>query len=324
VKPPRRRFLYLATCTAALPVVSCIARAQTYPMQQVRIIVGFAPGGPTDVMARLLAASMSERLGQPFIVENRPGADGNIATEAVVRSPADGYTLLLVNSSNAINATLYDKLNFDFIRDIAPVASFCLESSVMVVGQSVVASVPALITFAKSNPGQLSMASGGIGTGSHLAFELFKMLTGVNLTHVPYRGLGPALVDLLAGKVQILFAPLSAALPHIRSAKLRALAVTTDTRSEALPDVPTVNEFLPGYEASQWYGAGVPKATPTEIIRKLNQEVNTALADPRLKMRLAELGVTVLSSSPAQFGTRITDETEKWGRVIRFANIKAR
>jgi len=301
-----------------------MARAQTYPTRPVRIIVGFAPGGPTDVVARLIGQWLSERLGQPFVIENRPGGGSNIATATVVQAPADGYTLLLVTASNAINATFYDKLGFNFIRDIAPVASISREPNVMVVHPSVAAaSVPEFIAFAKANPGRLNMASGGIGTGSHLAGELFKMLTRVNLTHVPYRGVAPALTDLTAGGVQVLFAPMSPSIPLIKASKLRALAVTADTRSQALLDLPTVSEFVPGYEPSQWHGVGAPKATPTEIIGKLSQEVKAALADPKFKTRLADLGVTAWPGSPAEFGRYITDETEKWGMVIRFANIKA-
>jgi len=289
----------------------------------VRIVVGFAAGGPTDIIARLIGQWLSERLGQQFIVENRPGAGGNIGTETVVRAPADGYTLLLVNAANAVNATLYDNLSFNFVRDLAPVASVSREPNVMVVHPSVAAaSVPEFIAFAKANPGRLNMASGGIGTGNHLAGELFKMLMGVKLTHVPYRGVAPALTDLIAGQVQIQFTTMSASIPFVKAGKLRALAVTTETRSEALPDLPTVSEFVPGYEASQWCGVGAPKATPAEIIGKLNQEVNAALADPKIKTRFAELGVTVLTGSPADFGRDIADETEKWGKVIRFLNIK--
>jgi len=289
-----------------------------------RIIVGFAPGGAADIMARLMGQWLSERLGQQFVIENRPGAAGNIATEAAVRSPSDGYTLLLVNSVNAINATLYDKLNFDLIRDIAPVASIHREPNVMEVNPSVpVKTVPEFITYAKANPGKIDMASAGIGSMSHVSGELFKMMTGVSLVHVPYRGAGPALVDLLGGQVQVSFSTMSSSIEYVRAGKLRALAVTTATRSPVLPDIPTVNEFVPGYESSFWTGIGAPKNTPAEIVDKLNKEINAALADPKMKARLAELGATALPGSPTEFGKLIADETEKWGKVVRTANIKA-
>ena len=286
-------------------------------------IVGFAAGGAPDILARLMGQWLSERLGQPFVIENRPGAGSNIATEAVVRAPPDGYTLLLVSPANAINATLYDKLNFNFIRDIAPVAGIIREPHVMVVNPSVPAkTVPEFIAYAKANPGKLNMASAGNGTAAHVAGELFKMMTGVDMVHVPYRGAAPALTDLLGGQVQVMFAAMPASIEYIRAGKLRALAVTTATRSEALPDIPTVGEFVPGYEASAWFGVGAPKNTPAEIIDKLNKEINAALADPKIKARLADLGGTVLPGSPADFGKLIADETEKWGKVIRAANIK--
>ena len=323
MKLPRRRFLHLAAGAAVLPAVSRVARAQAYPTRPVRIIVGFAPGGATDIMARLIGQWLSERLGQQFVVENRPGAAGNIATEAVVRSASDGYTLLLAHSVNAINATFYDKLNFDFIRDIAPVASIHREPNVMEVNPSVpVKTVPEFISHAKANPGRINMASAGNGSTSHLGGEWFKMMTGVNLVHVPYRGAGPALVDLLGGQVQVMFPTMSSSIEYIRAGKLRVLAVTTATRSPALPDVPTVNEFVPGYEASFWTGIGAPKNTPAEIVDKLNKEINAALADPKMKARLAELGSTALPGSPADFGKLIVDETEKWAKVVKFANIK--
>ena len=323
MKLPRRNFLHLAAGAAALPVVSRIARAQTYPTRPVRIIIGFAAGGPADIVARLIAQWLSERLGQPFVIENRPGAGTNIATEAVVNAPADGYTLLLVHAANAINATLYDKLNFNFIRDIVPVASLMRAPTVLEVNPSVPAkTVPEFIAYAKANPGKLIMASGGIGAPSHVFGELFKFMTGVNLVHVPYRGAAPAVTDLLAGQVQVFFDPMPNSMGYIRAGKLRPLAITTATRSEALPDVPTVSEFVPGYEASFWFGVGAPKATPADIVDKLNKEVNAALDDPKMKARLADLGGTVLLGSPADFGKHIAEETEKWAKVIRAANIK--
>jgi tripartite-type tricarboxylate transporter receptor subunit TctC len=324
MKLPRRQFLHLAAGAAALPAVSRIARAQSYPTRPARIIVGFAPGGAADIMARLMGQWLSERLGQQFVIENRPGAGGNIATEAAVRSPPDGYTLLLVNSVNAINATLYDKLNFDLIRDIAPVASIHREPNVMEVNPSVpVKTVPEFITYAKANPGKIDMASAGIGSMSHVSGELFKMMTGVSLVHVPYRGAGPALVDLLGGQVQVSFSTMSSSIEYVRAGKLRALAVTTATRSPVLPDIPTVHEFVPGYESSFWTGIGAPKNTPAEIVDKLNKEINAALADHKIKARLADLGSTPVAGSATDFGKLIADETEKWGKVIRAANIKA-
>jgi len=324
MKLPRRNFLHLAACAAALPAVSRIAWAQAYPTRPVRIIVPFAPAGSTDIVARLMGQWLSERLGQQFVIENRPGGGGNIGTEAVVRAPADGYTLLMVGGWNAINATLYDKLSFNFIRDIAPVAGINREPYVIAVHPSVPAkSVPEFIAYAKANPGKVSMASAGIGTPGHVSGELFKMMAGVNVVHVPYRGAAPALADLLAGQVQVYFAPTAASIEYIRAGKLRALAVTTATRSEALPDLPTVGEFVPGYETSNWWGVGIPKNTPAEIVEKLNKEINASLADPSIKARLADLGGDVLTLSPADFGKLIADETEKWGKVIRAANMKA-
>jgi tripartite-type tricarboxylate transporter receptor subunit TctC len=323
MKLPRRTFLCLATGAAALPVVSRVARAQTYPTRPVRWVVAAGAGSTADIVVRLMGQWLSERLGQPFVVEHRPGAGANIGTEAVVRAPADGYTLLLVNPANAINATLYDKLNFNFIRDIAPVAGLIRGPFVMLVNPSFPANtVPEFIAYAKAHPGTINFASGGTGFASHLAGELFKAMTGVNMVHVPYRGQAPAMTDLLAGQVQVMFDPVVSSIAHIRAGKLRPLAVTTSTRSEALPDIPTVGEFLPGYEASVWFGAGVPKNTPTEIVDRLNKEINDALADPKIKARLADLGGTVLPGSPADFGKLIADETEKWGKVIRAANIK--
>jgi tripartite-type tricarboxylate transporter receptor subunit TctC len=323
MKLPRRSFLHLAAGAAALPAVSRFAWAQTYPTRPVRIIVGFAAGGPNDILARLVGQWLSERFGQPFVIENRPGAGSNIATEAVVRAPPDGYSLLLVGTPNAINATLYDNLNFNFIRDIAPVASFIRGALVMVVHPSVPAkTVPEFIAFAKANPSKLSYGSGGIGGITHITPELFKMMAGVDLLHVPYRGVAPALTDLLGGQVQVLFGNPAQSMGYIRAGELRALAITTVTRSEALPDLPTVGEFVPGYEASSIFGFGAPKNTPAEIIDKLNKQINAALADPKFKARLADLDGTVLGGSPADFGKLIADETEKWGKVIRTANIK--
>jgi tripartite-type tricarboxylate transporter receptor subunit TctC len=323
MKLPRRQFLHLAAGAAALPAVSSIAFAQAYPTRPVRIIVGFAAGGPADILARLMGQWLSERLGQPFVIENRPGGGGNIGTEAVVKAPPDGYTLLLAATANAINATLYDKLNFNFISDIAPVAAISRYTFVMVVHPSMpTKTVPEFIAYAKANPGKINMASGGIAA-LHVFGELFKMMTGVNLVHVPYRGQGPALADLLAGQVHVMFPNIVVSIENIRAGRLRALAVTGATRSEALPDIPTVSEFVPGYEASGWSGFGSPKSTPTEVIDKLNREINTALADPKIKARLADLGGTPLVGSPADFGKLIADDTEKWARVIRAANIKA-
>jgi tripartite-type tricarboxylate transporter receptor subunit TctC len=319
MKLPRRNFLYLAAGAAA----PRFAWAQAYPTRPVHIVVGFAPAGGVDIMARLIGQWLSERLGQQFVIENRPGAASNIGTEMVVNAPPDGYTLLVATSVNAINATLYNKLNFNFIRDIAPVAGIAREPFAMEVHPSVsVKTVPEFITHAKANPGKINMASAGIGSASHITGELFNMMTGVNLVNVPYRGAGPALVDLLGGQVQVMFASMPSSIGYIRAGRLRALAVTTATRSDALPDIPTVGEFLPSYEASIWYCVGVPTGTPAEIIGKLNKEINTALADPMFKARLADMGGSALSGSPADFGRLIADDTEKWGKVIRAANIK--
>jgi tripartite-type tricarboxylate transporter receptor subunit TctC len=324
MKLPRRQFLHLAAGAAALPAVSRIARAQAYPLRPVTLVAGFAPGGGVDIAARLIGQLLSERLGQQFVIENRPGASSNIATEAVVRAPADGYTLLMVGSWNTINATLYDKLNFNFTRDIAPVASVMRYPYVMVVNPSLpTKSVPEFIAYAKANPGKINMASPGTGTGPHIAGELFKMMAGVDMVHVPYRGAALALSDLLGGQVQVQFASMPSSIQYIRAGQLRALAVVTATRADALPDIPTVAEFVPGYEASSWYGVGAPKATPAEIIDKLNKEINTGLADPKMKARLADLGGDVLALSPADFGKLIADEMEKWGKLIRALNIKA-
>src|SRR5262245_48263717 len=324
MKLPRRQFLHLAAGAATLPALSRISWAQAYPARPVRIIVGFAPGGGVDIIARLIGQWLSERLGQQFIIENRQGAGTNIATEVVVRAPPDGYTLLLVNAANSFTATLYDKLNFNFIRDIAPVAGIMAASSVMMVHPSVPAkTVPEFIAYAKANPGKINMGSGGVGSPSHVAGELFKMMAGVDLVHVPYRGIAPALTDLMAGQLQVYFGALTSSIEYIKAGRLRALAVTTAKRSEALPDLPTVSEFVPGYEASQWYGLGVAKNAPTEIIDRLNKEINVALADPNMKTRLADLGGTVLAGSPAEFGKLIVEATEEWGKVIKSTGIKA-
>ena len=322
--PHRRQFLHLVAGAAALPAVSRIVSAQAYPARPVRIVVGFAPGGGADINARLIGQWLSERLGQQFVIENRPGASGNIATEAVVRAPPDGYTLLVTPSSAAINATVYNKLSFNFIRDIAPVAGVFRGPYVMVVNPSVpTKTVPELIAYAKANPRKLNMASPGTGTGPHIAGELFKMMAGVDMVHVPYRGAGPSLTNLIGGQVQVTFESTPASIGYIRAGTLRALAVTTTKRSEALPDIPTVAEFVPGYEASTWYGVCAPKATPAEIVDKLYKEINAALVNPNMKVRLTDLGGDVLALSPANFGKFIADETEKWGNVIRALNIKA-
>jgi tripartite-type tricarboxylate transporter receptor subunit TctC len=324
MKRLRRQFLRLAAGAAALPAVSRIAQAQTYPTRPVRLIVAVAAGGGADIVTRLMGQWLSERLGQQFIVENRPGGGTNIGTEMVVHAAADGYTLLQVNLAHAINATLYDKLNYNFLRDIAPVAGIVGVSNVVEIHPSVPAkTLPEFIAYAKANPGKINMGSAGNGSSSHMAGELFKMLAGVNLVHVPYRGQGPAMTDLLGGQLQVIFATTPGTTEYVRIGKLRALAVTTRARAEALPDVPTVADFVPGYEASQWYGFGAPKNTPPEIIERLNKAVNAALADPRMKARLADFGGTVMPGSPADFGKLIAEETEKWGKVVKFAGIKA-
>jgi len=320
----RRAMLRLAAGAAALPAVSRIAQAQSYPSRPVHIIVGFPPGGSIDIVARLIGQWLSERLGQQFVVENRGGAGGSLGAEAVVRAPPDGYTLLLCNSGDAVNATIYDKLNFNFIRDIAPVASIANGPLVLVVRPSFpVTTVPDFIAYAKANPGKVSFGSAGIGTVPQMAGELFKAMAGVNLVHVPYRGLGPALNDLLGGTVQAVFSTMPPASGHMKAGTLRALAVTSTTRSEALPDVPTVGDFLPGYEATLMAGLAAPKKTPTEIVERLNKETNAAIADPKMKARLADLGVVPLPMTSADFGKLIAYETEKWAKVIRAANIKA-
>jgi tripartite-type tricarboxylate transporter receptor subunit TctC len=320
----RRQFLYLAAGAAAAPAVSSIAKARVYPIRPVHLIVGFPPGGPTDIFARLIAQWLSERLGQPFVIENRPGAGSNIGTEAVTKSPPDGYTLLLVASANAINATLYEKLNFNFIEDIAPVAGVSRQPFVMVMNPSVQAmTVPEFMAYGKANPGKVNMASAGNGTPQHVFGELFKAMSGVKVLHVPYRGEAPALTDLLGGQVQVMFASISGSLEYIRAGRLRPLAVTTTTRSEALPDIPAMADFVPGFEASAWIGIGAPKNTPIEIIDQLNGEINLGLADPRMKARIADLSATVLTGTPAEFGELIAEETAKWAKVIRLAGIKS-
>ena len=321
--PHRRRVLHLAAGAAVLPVVSRVAGAQAYPSRPVRIVVPFPAAGLSDIVTRLVGQWLSERLGTPFIIENRPGAGSNLGTEVVVNAPPDGYTLLNLSSANATNATIYEKLNFNFIRDIAPVASLVRFPYVLEVSPSVpVKTVPELIAYAKANPGKLSIASAGTGTPAHIAGELFKQTTGIDMVHVPYRGAALALTDLLGGQVQVMIDNMAASLEHIRAGRLRALAVTTATRLEPLPDLPTVGEFVPGFEASSMNGLGAPKRTPAEIVDKLNKEINTALADPKIKARIADLALTPLVGSPADLEKLIADETEKWAKVIRAANIK--
>jgi tripartite-type tricarboxylate transporter receptor subunit TctC len=322
--PDRRSFLCLAAGAAALPAASRAAWAQSYPSRPVRWIVGFTPGGGNDIVARLMGQWLSERLGQPVVIENRPGAATNIATETVVRASPDGYTLLFVSTSSAINATLDEKLNFNFIRDIAPVAGIIRIPNVMVVNPSIPAkTIPEFIAYAKSNAGKVNMASPGVGTSIHLSGELFKLMTGIDMVHVPYKGSAPALTDLLGGQVQVMFGTMPSLIEYIRIGKLRALAVTAATRSQALPEVPTVGEFVPGYEVSTWYGAGAPIRTPAQVIDKINKEINAGLADPELKTQLGGLDGTALPGPPADFGKLITDETEKWAKVVKFAGIKA-
>jgi tripartite-type tricarboxylate transporter receptor subunit TctC len=323
MKLPRRRFLQLTAGALALPAVSRSAVAQAYPSQPVRIIVGFAPGSGSDIFARLMAQWLSERLGQSVLIENRPGAGGNIGTEAVVKAPPDGYTLLQWVPANAVNNSLYDKLSFNFLRDIAPVAGTARAPYVVVVNPELpVKTVPELIAHAKANPGKLNFASAGVGTGIHMAGELFKMMTGVNMVHVPYRGAAGAMTDLIGGQVQLMFDTTAASIPHIKGGKVRALAVTTTARSPLLPDLPTVADFVPGYEASGPFGLGAPKDTPPAILEKLNREINAVLADPKVKARLAELGSEPLTGSPAEIGRMLASETEKWAKVIKAANIK--
>ena len=323
MKLPRRTFLHLAAGAAALPAVSCFAWAQAYPTRPVRLIEGFGAGGAPDIIARLIGQSLSEQLGQSFVIENRSGASGNIATDAVARASPDGYTLLLITSTtNAINTTLYDKLSFDFIRDIVPIASIARAPLVMEVHPSVPAkTVPEFIAYAKANPGKINMASAGTGALTHMAGEMFKMMAGLDLFHVPYRG-AQVFPALLAGEAQVYFGPLLSSIGYVRAGNLRALAVTTTTRSDVLPDVPVLSDTLPDYEASAWFGIGAPKSTPAELIERLNKEVNISTADPKFKARLANLGGTVLAGSPADFGKLISDETKKWGKVIVAANVK--
>jgi tripartite-type tricarboxylate transporter receptor subunit TctC len=323
MKLPRRKFLVLFTAAAVLPAFSRTATARSYPERPIRIIVTSAAGGTQDILARLIGQALSERLGQQFVIENRPGAGTNIGTEMAVRALPDGYTLLMVGPPNAINATLYEKLNYNFVRDIAPIASISREAVVIVVHPSVPArTLPEFIAYAKSNPGKISMGSAGIGTMGHVPAELFKMMTGINMVHVPYRGGGPAIADLLGGQVQVVFGSMPTSIEYIRAGKLRAIAVTTVQRSEELPDVPTVSEFVPGYEASSVWGLGAPKNTAVEIIERLNHEINAVLADPKFKMRIADQGGTVLPGSPADFGRLMVEDTKKWAKIIKAANIK--
>jgi tripartite-type tricarboxylate transporter receptor subunit TctC len=324
MKLSRRQFFDLAAGLCVLPAASRAAWAQTYPSRPVRLIVPFGPSGGTDIVARLIGQWLSERLGQTFVIENRPGAGGNIGTEAVVRAPPDGYTLALIGAPSAINATLYEKLNFNFIRDIAPVASIVRFPNIMVVNPSVPAkTVSEFIAYAKANPGKLNMASPGSGSTPHVTGELFKMMAGVNLVHVPYRSVAAAMTDLLSGQVHVTFGTAASTIEYVRAGTLRSLAVTTAVRAEALPELPTIAEFVPGYEASAWFGAGAPKDTPAEIIDRLNREINACLADPKLKGRIADLGGTALTGSPAEFGKLIVEETEKWAKVVKFSGAKA-
>src|SRR5260370_28774 len=323
MKLPRRRFLYLAAGAAALPAVSRFAWAQAYPARPVRIIVGCPAGRPQDIVARLMGQWLSERLGRKFVIDNRSGAGGNIGAETVVNAPPDGYTLLLVGSPNAINASLYDKLTFVFLRDIVPVAAIARVPLVLEVHPSVpVRTVPEFIAYVRANPGNVNFASAGIGTPQHVAGELFKMMTGISMLHVPYRGAAPALTDMVGGQVQVMFDTTPASISFIRAGKLRPLAVTTAARWNGLPDIPTVGDFVPGYEANSWYGIGAPRNTPAEIVEELNKEINAALADPTMKARLADLGGTMLPGSPAEFGKLLAEETEKWDKVVKFAGLK--
>jgi len=316
--------LYLAAGAAALPTGARFAWAQSYPTKPVRWIVPIAPGGPNDILARLMCQWLSDRLGQPFVVEHRPGGGSNTGTAAVVNAPADGYTLLTVATVAAINATLYENLSFNLIRDIAPIAGLIGVSNAILVHPSVPATtIPEFIAYAKANPGKVNMASAGVGTSGHLSGELFKMMTGVNMVHVPYRGAAPALTDLLGGQVHVYIGATPTLVEYVRTGKLRALAVTTMTRSEALPDIPTMAEFVPGYEASAWFGVGAPKKTPAEFVDKLNREINAALVDPKIRAALSDMGGTVLPGSPAEFGKLIADETEKWAKVVKFSGAKA-
>ncbi len=324
MKLRRRQFLQFAGAAVAAPALCQRAWALEYPTRPVHLLVGFPAGGPQDIVMRLMCQWLSERLGQSFIVENKPGASGNVGAETVVRAAPDGYTLLSISSPNAINASLYKNLNFNFIRDIAPVASIMRVPLVMEVNPSLpVKTVPEFIAYAKANPGKISYASAGIGTPQHVSAELFKMMTGVEMVHVPYRGAAPALTDLLGGQVQVMIDTSPASMQHIRSGKVRALAVTTATRADVLPDLPTVSEFLPGYEATSWFGIGVTRNTPPEIIEKLNKEINAGLADPKISARLKDLGGIIIPGSPADFGKLIAGETEKWAKVVKFSGAKA-
>jgi tripartite-type tricarboxylate transporter receptor subunit TctC len=319
----RRKFLHLAAGSGALPVLSGTARAQAYPSRPVHIIVPYAAAGPNDIVARVVCQWMSEHLGQPFVIENRPGAGTNIGTEMVVHSPADGYTVLVVSVSHAINATLYDKLNFSFIRDIAPVAGIMRVPNVMLVNPAFPArSVREFIDYGKANPGKLNFASSGVGASNHMGGELFNVMTGLDMMHVPYRSSGPALTDLISGQVQVMFDSLASSIEHVRGGRLRPLGVTTTTKADALPEVPAIADVVPGYELSNWFGFGMPRNTPPDVIITFNKAVNAAMADPKLKARLAELGGIQMPGLPADFGKLIAEETEKWGKVIRSANIK--
>ncbi len=320
----RRRFLHLTASGVAMPTLSRIARADTYPSRPVHLVVFYAAGGGNDIIARLMGQWLSQRLGQSFIVENRPGGGGNLGTEYVVRAAPDGYTLLLSSSANTVNASLYEKLDFNFMRDIAPVASISYEPNIMVVNPSVPAkTIPEFIAYAKANPGKINYGSAGIGSSQHMSGELFKMMAGIDMTHVPFRGTAPALTGLLGGQVQVMFASMPATIPYVQAGKLRALGVTITKRSDVLPDVPTVSEFLPGFDASVYYGIGAPRGTPADIIDRLNTEINAGLADPAFKARLVELGSMTLPGSPADFGKFIANETQKWAKVVKFAHIKA-
>jgi tripartite-type tricarboxylate transporter receptor subunit TctC len=324
LKLPRRKFLRLVAGAAALPAVSRIASARSYPTKPVRIVVTFPAGSTSDILARPIAQRLQERLGQPFVVDNRPGAGGMVGAESVVRASPDGYTLLLVAGAHTINATLYDKLSFNFIRDIAPIAGISRDTAVMTVNPSLPAkTVREFIAYAEANPGKVNMASSGVGSPSHVFGELFKMMTGVNMVHVPYRGSPAAFTDLIAGQVQVIFETTASSIAHIRAGTIRALAVTTAARSQVLPDLPSVSEFVPGYEASAVWGLGGPRNTPVEVVDNLNKEINAALADPTLKARLTDMGISVLAGSPADFEKLLADETEKWGRVVKFADIKS-
>ena len=322
--PDRRKFLYLAAGAAASPAVSRIALAETYPSRPVRIIVGFAAGSAPDILARLMGQQLSDRFGQPFIIENRPGAGGNVATEAVVKAPNDGYTVLLVSLANAVNATLFDKLNFNFIRDIRPVAAISRDPNVMLVNPSFPSKTAGeFIAYAKARPGQLNMASAGNGSSPHMAGELFKYMAGVDITHVPYRGSPPAMTDLLSGQVHVYFAPISVSLEFVKAGKLRALAVTTTSRADSLPEIPPLRDYVQGYDFSAFYGIGAPRDTAAEIVAQLNKEINAGLNDPKLKARLADLGSITFPVSPSEFGQFISTETEKWAKIVQAANLKA-